>query len=87
MSFAGTVTRKQEKYRPFIAALRKAGLSVAPLAHVITVGATYRATVPIKNENVLKELGIVKVAGQKTMQWRLAYTATTHLNKDDSLAI
>jgi hypothetical protein len=63
MSFSGTVTRKQEKYRTLIAAMKKSGLSVAPLTHVITVGS--RATVPIRNANVLKELGIVKVANQK----------------------
>jgi hypothetical protein len=36
MSFVGTVTRTQEKYRPRMAALRKAGWSVALLTHVIT---------------------------------------------------
>ena len=51
---------------------------MAPLTHVITVGA--RATVPTRNANVLKKLGIVKVADQKTKQWRLAYTAVIHLN-------
>jgi hypothetical protein len=78
MSFAGTVTRKQEKDMPLMAALRKAGWSVALLIHVITVGA--RATVPMIIANVLKELGIVKVAGQETMQQRLAYTTAIHLN-------
>jgi hypothetical protein len=61
-----------------IAALRNAGSSRAPLTHVITVGA--RATVPIRNANVLKELGLVKVADQKTIQRRLAYTAAICLN-------
>jgi hypothetical protein len=45
---------------------------------VITVGA--RATVPTRNANLLKELGIVKVGAQKTMQQRLAYTAAIHLS-------
>jgi hypothetical protein len=35
---------------------------------------------PINVANLLKELGIVKVADQKTMQRRLAYTAAIHLN-------
>ena len=35
---------------------------------------------PIHVANLLKELGIVKVADQKTMQRRLAYTAVIHLN-------
>jgi hypothetical protein len=81
LSFAETVTRKQEKYRPLIAALRNAGWGVdcvAPLSYVITVGA--RATVSNRDANVLKELGIVKVEDQKTMQRRLAYTAVIHLN-------
>jgi hypothetical protein len=43
-----------------------------------TVGA--RATVPIVNANVTKELGIVNVADQITTQQRLAYTAAIHLN-------
>jgi hypothetical protein len=78
MCFSNTVSRKQDKYGPLIAALRNAGWNVAPLTHVITVGA--RATVPTRNANVLKELGIVKVADQKVMQRRLAYTAAIHLN-------
>ena len=45
---------------------------------IITVGA--RATVPTITANVLKELGIVKVADQKTIQRRLAYIAAIHLN-------
>ena len=61
-----------------MAALRNAGWDVAPLTHVITVGA--RATVPTRNADVLKELGIVKAADQKTMQRTLAYTAAIHLN-------
>jgi hypothetical protein len=39
-----------------------------------------RATIlPNRNDNVLKELGIVKVADQKAMQRRLAYTVAIHL--------
>ena len=79
MCSSSTVSRKQDKYGPLVAALRNAGWDVAaPLTHVITVGA--RATVPTRNANVLKELGIVKVADQKTIQRRLAYTAAIHLN-------
>jgi hypothetical protein len=59
MSIAGIVTRKQDKYRPLIAALRNAGWSVALLTHVNTGRA--RATVSIRNEIVPKELGIVNV--------------------------
>ena len=75
---SSTVSRKRDKYGPLVAALRNAGWDVAPLTHVITVGA--RATVPTINANVLKELGIVKVADQKTIQRGLAYTAAIHLN-------
>ena len=78
MCFSDTVSRKRDKYGPLVAALRNAGWDVAPLTHVITVGA--RATVPTRNANVLKELGIGKVADQKTIQRRLAYTAAIHLN-------
>jgi hypothetical protein len=78
INFAGTDTRTQEKYRPFIAALRKAGWSVAPLTHLVTVGA--RATVPIRNAYVLEELRILKVADQKSMQHGVACTAAIHLN-------
>ena len=59
MSIAGIVTRKQEKHRPLIAALRNAGWSVALLTRVNTGRA--RATVPIRNKIVPKELGIVNV--------------------------
>ena len=72
MCSSSTVTRKQVKYGPLVAALRNVGWDVAPLTHVITVGA--RATVPTRNASVLKELGIVKAADQKTMQralWRI----------------
>ena len=78
MCFSDTVSRKRDKYGPLITALRNAGWDVAPLTHVITVGA--RATVPTRNANVLKVLGIVEVADQKTIQRRLAYTAAIHLN-------
>jgi hypothetical protein len=66
MCFSDTVSRKEDKHRPLVAALRNTGWSVAPLTHVITVVA--RATVPTRNANVLKELGIVKVADEKTIQ-------------------
>ena len=66
MCFSDTVSRKRDKYGPLVAALRNAGWDVAPLTHVITVVA--RATVPTRNANVLKELGIVKVADEKTIQ-------------------
>ncbi len=78
MCSSSTVSRKRDKYGPLVAALRNAGWDVAPLTHVITVGA--RATVPTRNADVLKELGIVKAADQKTMQRTLAYTAAIHLN-------
>jgi hypothetical protein len=78
MSFPDTVFRKRDKYGSLIAARRHVGWSVAPLTHVITVGA--RATVPSRNENVLKELVFVKVADQEAMRRRLAYTAAIHLN-------
>jgi hypothetical protein len=84
MRFAGAVTRKQEKNKPLTAVSRKAGWSVAPLTHVITVGA--RATVPITNANVLKELGMMKVADQKNMQQRLAYAAALHTEHDSVAA-
>ena len=54
-----TVDRKQHKYAPLIEELEREGCNVRPTAvHVITVGV--RATVPIRNVEVLKSLGIIK---------------------------
>ena len=51
-----TVERKQHKYAPLIEELVKEGWNVDPTVHVITVGV--RATVPIRNVEVLENLGI-----------------------------
>ena len=51
-----TAERKQHKYAPLIEELVKEGWNVDPTVHAITVGV--RATVPIRNVEVLENLGI-----------------------------
>ena len=51
-----TVERKQHKYAPLIEELVKEGWNVDPTVQVITVGV--RATVPIRNVEILENLGI-----------------------------
>jgi hypothetical protein len=56
LGFQKTVDRKQHKYAPLIEELEREGWNVRPTVHVITV--EVRATVLIRNVEVLKSLGI-----------------------------
>ena len=51
-----TVERKQRKYAPLVEELIKEGWNVNLTVQVITVGV--RATVPIRNVEILENLGI-----------------------------
>ena len=74
-----TVDRKQHKYAPFIRELEREGWNVSPTVHVITVGV--RATVPIRNVEVLKSLSIKEKPAQQKVQASMAHVAATHLNR------
>jgi acid stress-induced BolA-like protein IbaG/YrbA len=66
-----TVDRKQHTYAPLIKELEREGWNVRPTIHAITVGV--RATVPIRNVEVLKSLGIKEKQAQQKVQapaWR-----------------
>ena len=68
-----TVERKQHKYA-LIEELVKEGWNVDPTVHVITVGV--RATVPIRNVEVLENLGIKdKPAQQMSRKSKPAWRA------------
>ena len=66
LGFQKTVDRKQHKYAPLIKELEEEGWTVRPTVHVITVGV--RATVPIRNVQVLKSLGIIEKPAQQKVQ-------------------
>lgn len=61
-----------------IAALRYAVWEVARWTHTISFGV--RATVPSRNNEVLKELANIKVADPTTLEQKLEYTAAIHPN-------
>jgi hypothetical protein len=73
------VDRKQHKYAPLIKELDEEGWTVRPTVHVITVG--IRATVPIRNVEVLKSLGIIEKTAQQKVQASMAHIAASHLNR------
>jgi hypothetical protein len=76
------VDRKQHKYAPRPdrrTTVERAGWNVRPTVHVITVGV--RATVPIRNAEVLKSLGIKEKPAQQKVQASMAHVAATHLNR------
>ena len=74
-----TVERKQHKYAPLIKELVKEGWNVDPTVHVITVGV--RATVPIRNVEVLENLGIKdNKPTQQKVQASMTHVAAAHLN-------
>ena len=74
-----TVERKQQKYAPLIAELIKEGWNVDPTVQVITVGV--RATVPIRNVEILENLGIKDKPAQQKVQANMAHVAASHLNR------
>jgi len=63
LGFQKTVDRKQRKYAPLIKALEEEGWTVRPTVHVITAGV--RATVPSRNIDVFKSLGIRETSAEK----------------------
>ena len=58
--------RKQHKYAPLIKELEEEGWTVRHTVHVIIVGV--RATVPIRNVEVLRSLGIIEKPAQQKVQ-------------------
>eukprot|EP00959_Pyramimonas_sp_CCMP1952_P192845 4032449-Pyramimonas_sp.AAC.1 len=64
---------KQLHYLPLMKELERAGWNVHGRIHVITVGV--RATVPIRNDEVLKEMG---VSDKKSLQQDLVWTSAKH---------
>jgi len=74
-----TVDRKQQKYAPLIEELIKEGWNVDPTVQVITVGV--RATVPIRNVEILENLGIKDKPAQQKVQASMAHVAASHLNR------
>jgi hypothetical protein len=79
LGFQKTVNRKQHKYAPLIEELEKEGWNVRPTVHVITVGV--RATVPIRNVEVLESLGIKENSAQQKVQASMTHIAAAHLNR------
>ena len=73
------VERKQQKYAPLIEELIKEGWNVDPTVQVITVGV--RATVPIRNVEILENLGIKDKPAQQKVQASMAHVAASHLNR------
>ena len=73
-----TVKRKQHKYAPLIEELVKEGWNVDPTVHVITVGV--RATVPIRNVEILENLGIKDKPAQQKVQASMAHVAASHVH-------
>eukprot|EP00959_Pyramimonas_sp_CCMP1952_P108719 2273309-Pyramimonas_sp.AAC.1 len=56
--------------------LRKAGWNVQGRVHVITMGV--RATVPNRNDEVLKEMGVLDRKDRKSLQRDLVWTSAKH---------
>jgi hypothetical protein len=79
LGFQKTVDRKQHKYAPLIRELEREDWNVRPTVHVVTVGV--RATVPIRNVEILKSLGIKEKPAQQKVQASMAHVAATHLNR------
>jgi hypothetical protein len=67
---------KQSHYRPLATALAKEGWRVYPRTHVLTVGV--RATVPERNDEVLKELGVHEKSKRVGLQHELVRVAAKH---------
>jgi hypothetical protein len=58
--------------------MKKAGRTARPTAHVIIVGV--KATVPVRNVEVLKSLGIIEKPAQQKVQASMTRVAAAHLN-------
>jgi hypothetical protein len=72
------VDRKQHKYAPLIRELEGESWNVRPTVHVITVGV--RATEPLRNNEILKSLGIKEKPAQQKVQASMTHVAAAHLN-------
>jgi hypothetical protein len=79
LGFQNTADIKQRKYAPLYVYLEDEGWTVRTTVHVVTVGV--RATVPIKNIEVLKSLGILEKPVQKKVQSAQVHVAAAHLNR------
>jgi hypothetical protein len=76
-----TVDRKQHTYAPpLIKELEREGWNVRPTVHVITLLGV-RATVPIRNVEILKSLGIKEKPAQQKVQASMTHVAATHLKR------
>ena len=67
---------KQRHYQPLIEELEKAGWNVHRKVHVIKIGV--RATVPVQNDEVLKDLGVSEKKSRKSLQQDLVWTSAKH---------
>ena len=67
---------KQLHYQPLMEELRRAGWNVHGKVHVITVGV--RATVPNRNDEVLKEMGVSDRKDREGLQRDLVWTSAKH---------
>jgi hypothetical protein len=79
LGFQKIVDRKQHKYAPLIEELEREGWNARPTVNVITVGV--RATVLIRNVEVLKSLGLKEKPAQQKVQASMAHVAAAHLNR------
>ena len=74
-----TVERKQQKYAPLVKELIKEGWNVDPTVQVVTFGV--RSTVPIRNVEILENLGIKDKPAQQKVQASMAHVTASHLNR------
>ena len=78
LSSQRTVDRKRHKYEALVRELRREGWDVDDTIHVITVGV--RATVPRRNDEELRALGIIDDKERHKTQRALARQAGKHFN-------
>eukprot|EP00959_Pyramimonas_sp_CCMP1952_P243775 5095886-Pyramimonas_sp.AAC.2 len=67
---------KQLHYQTLMEELEKEGWNVHGNVHVITIGV--RATVPTRNDEVLKEMGVSEKKDRKSLQQDLVWTSAKH---------
>jgi hypothetical protein len=79
LGFRKAVDRKQHKHAPLIEELEEEGWTVRPTVHVITL--SVRVTVPIRNVEVLKCLGIIEKPAQQKVQASMTHVAAAHLHR------
>ena len=64
--------------------LEREGWNVHGKIHVITIGV--RATVPTRNDEVLKEMGVSEKRDRKSLQQDLVWTSAKHAAAEGGLA-